>query len=260
MEQNDMRYQRKKDSRIWSGLILLTVGVLLLAYKMGAPIPHWVFTWPVLLIAMGFLTGVKSRFHNPGAFIMMIVGGVFLVDQNVPGISFHNYLVPAILIGIGLVFILRPRRNWDQRFNRHWENRQQSTADYKPAETSLPSATSSAQGDNAEYIEINAVFGGVKKLILSKNFKGGELNSFMGGSELNLMQADILQPVVLEVHNVFGGTKLIIPANWDVRNEVTAIFGGIDDKRSIHANMPDANKTIILKGACIFGGIEVANY
>jgi hypothetical protein len=117
-----------------------------------------------------------------------------------------------------------------------------------------------AQGDNAEYIEINAVFGGVKKLILSKNFRGGELNSFMGGSELNLMQADILQPVVLEVHNVFGGTKLIIPANWDVRNEVTAIFGGIDDKRSIHANMPDANKTIILKGACIFGGIEVANY
>ena len=69
MEQNENdihRYGGKRSSRIWSGLILVAAGVLLLAYKMGAPIPHWVFTWPVLLIAIGLLIGIKSRFHNPG--------------------------------------------------------------------------------------------------------------------------------------------------------------------------------------------------
>jgi hypothetical protein len=115
-------------------------------------------------------------------------------------------------------------------------------------------------GDNSEYLEINAVLGGVKKLILSKNFKGGEINSFMGGAEINLMQADIKEPVVLEVHNIFGGTKLIVPANWDVKNEVTAVFGGIDDKRYIGTGVPDPGKIMILKGTCIFGGIEVSNY
>ncbi|MEP6596025.1 MAG: LiaF domain-containing protein [Ginsengibacter sp.] len=262
MEQNDMRYQRKRDSRTWSGLLLLTAGVLLLAYKMGAPIPHWVFTWPVLLIALGFLTGVKSRFHNPGAFILILVGGIFLIDQTSPELNFHNYIFPALLIGLGLVYLLRPRRNWDQRLKRHWENRYPKSpfeGTYSsPANSEV--ASSAPVGDNSEYVEINAVLGGVKKLILSKNFKGGEINSFMGGTELNLIQADIQQPVVLEVHNIFGGTKLIVPANWDVKNEVTAIFGGIDDKRNLNTGIPDAGKIITLKGTCIFGGIEVSNY
>ena len=115
MEQNENdihRYGGMRSSRIWSGLILVAAGVLLLAYKMGAPIPSWVFTWPVLLIAIGLLTGIKSRFHNPGAFIMIIVGGIFLIDQTSPELNFHNYIVPAILISVGLIFILRPRHNW----------------------------------------------------------------------------------------------------------------------------------------------------
>ncbi len=66
--------------------------------------------------------------------------------------------------------------------------------------------------------------------------------------------------MVLEVNNVFGGTKIIIPSNWDVKNEVTALFGGIEDKRSLNNIIPDADKTILLKGACVFGGIEVSNY
>jgi len=252
-----MRYQRKRDSPKLFGLGLLAAGILLLGYKMGAPIPHWVFTWPVLLITIGFLIGIKSRFHNPGAFIMMLVGGVFLVDQNVPGLNFHNYIVPAILIGLGLVYLLKPKRDWDQRLRRHWENRYPNNP---PSDTNFQPAKSAIAEDNSEYIEINAVLGGVKKLILSKNFKGGEINSFMGGTELNLMQADIQQPVVLEVHNIFGGTKLIVPANWDVKNEVSAIFGGIDDKRNLNTGTPDAGKIMTLKGTCIFGGIEVSNY
>lgn len=269
MEQNDMGNKRG-GARIWTGLGLLCAGILLWSYKMGAPIPHWVFTWPVLLITIGFLIGIKSRFHNPGAFIMMLVGGVFLIDQAVPELNFHDYILPAVLIGVGLIYILKPRKTWSHRIERHWENprRPPFSSPYpkNPVEgtPSTPSnsavAGSTVTGDDSEYLEINAVLGGVKKLILSKNFKGGEINSFMGGTELNLMQADIQQPVVLEVHNIFGGTKLIVPANWDVKNEVTAVFGGIDDKRNLNTGIPDAGKTLILKGTCVFGGIEVSNY
>ncbi len=44
-------------------------------------------------------------------------------------------------------------------------------------------------------LNINTAFGSVKKIILSKNFKGGEINNFMGGTEINLMKADIQQPI-----------------------------------------------------------------
>ena len=262
-KQNDLnRYGGKGTPRIWSGLLLIIAGGLLLAYKMGAGVPGWIFTWPMLLIALGLLTGLKSNFHNPGAFIMIVIGGIFLIDQTNPEFNFHNYIVPVILIAVGIIYILRPRNSWASRSGRRWRER---LYDQEMPDNSLPLSnikmdTKNGNDENAEYIEINAVLGGVKKIILSKNFKGGEITSFMGGTEINLLKADIQQPIVLEVNNVFGGTKLIVPSNWDVKNEVTAVFGGIEDKRSINNAMPDPAKTMVLKGTCVFGGIEVSNY
>jgi predicted membrane protein len=249
-------------SRVWSGFILVGAGLLLLAYKMGAPIPPWIFTWPVLLIAIGFLSGIRSKFRNPGSVIMILIGSVFLADQSVPGIDFHNYLIPVILIGLGLVFIFRPRNSQcggRERFldrSRRRERRDRMGGFDSPA----ASATDASANDDGEYIYVQAIFGGIKKNIQSKNFKGGEIVSFMGGSEINFMQSDIQHPVVLEVNNVFGGTKLIIPSNWDVKNEISAVFGGVEDKRTFNNSVPDSEKKILLKGACVFGGIEVTNY
>ncbi len=262
-KQNDLnRYGGKGTPRIWSGLLLIAAGVLLLAYKMGAPVPGWIFTWPMLLIALGLLTGLKSNFHNPGALIMIVIGGIFLIDQTNPAFNFHNYLVPVILIAIGIIYVLRPRNSWTSRTEKRWRERRYDNelSDNSSAVNNIKMDTNNGNEENAEYVEINAVFGGVKKIILSKNFKGGEITSFMGGTEINLLKADIQQPIVLEVNNVFGGTKLIVPSNWDVKNEVTAVFGGIEDKRSINNAMPDPAKTMILKGTCVFGGIEVSNY
>ena len=260
MEQNNIeqRFRGMRSSRIWSGILLVGAGLLLLAYKMGAPIPAWIFTWPVLLIAIGLLAGIKSRFHNPGSFILILIGSIFLADQSIPGIDFHNYIVPVILIGIGLLFIFRPRHHHCGRRNRFIDRRNlndaYATDDLNTGETSI------SGGDNAEYINVHAIFGGIKKNIQSKNFKGGEIVSFMGGSEINFMQADIQHPVVLEVNNVFGGTKLIIPSNWDIKNEISAVFGGVEDKRTFNNSTADSEKKILLKGACVFGGIEVTNY
>ncbi len=251
-----------KRPRLFSGLILLAAGVLLLAYKAGAPIPAWVFTWPVLLIGIGTLMGIRSRFHNPGSYIMIAIGVIFLIDQSSPDLHFHNYILPAILICVGLVYIVKPGHSFGGRFRDRMKGRMNST-DASPVSHSSGSyfqLDKDATEDNAEYVDINAVFGGVKKIILSKNFKGGEINSFMGGTEINLLKADIQGAIVLEVNNVFGGTKLMVPSNWDVKNEVTAVFGGIEDKRNIIGAMPDAGKIMILKGTCVFGGIEVANF
>lgn len=255
-EENIERNFGNKNSRIISGLFLIAIGILLLAYKMGAPIPAWIFTWPVLLIVIGFFIGIKSRFHNPGAFILLLIGIIFFIDQQIPGIEFHNYILPLILIGLGFLFMLRPRNAGCIRRHRRWErfNRRDGIMhdNWKTREKD--------EADNAEYIDVNAVFGGIKKSIQSKNFKGGEIISFMGGCELNFMHADIQQPVELEINNVFGGTKLIIPSDWDVKNEISAVFGGVEDKRNFSNSHPETSKKLKLTGACVFGGIEVTNY
>lgn len=259
MEQDiiDQRFRGSRGSRIWSGIVLVGAGLLLLAYKMGAPIPGWIFTWPVLLIAIGIMSGIRSKFRNPGSIIMILIGTVFLADQSIPGINFHNYLIPVILIGLGLIFIFRPKHQC-QRRERFMNRGRLNDAGANPS--AFNAGSDAATNDNGEYIDVQAIFGGIKKNIQSKNFKGGEIVSFMGGSEINFMQCDIQHPVILEVNNVFGGTKLIIPSNWDVKNEISAVFGGVEDKRTFNNSVPDSEKRILLKGACVFGGIEVTNY
>jgi predicted membrane protein len=257
-------YRQHRHNHIFGGLIFLAAGGLLLAKRLGADIPDWLLSWPMFLIAIGFLISVKSNFKNSGGYIMILVGCAFLLSDIIPNVDMRNFIWPGVLIIIGLTFILRPRvpmgrhrrwRRWEEyeAEKNRWENYEQEKNHAEPEVT--PEVK-----DTSEFVEINAVFGGIKKIVLSKNFRGGEINTFMGGAEINLQQADIKQPVSLEVNNVFGGTKIIIPSNWDIKNEVTAVFGGVEDKRSINLPTPDVSKSIILRGTCVFGGIEIKNF
>lgn len=250
---NNIQPHQHKSSRILIGTILLIGGFALLANKMGAPLPDWLFTWPMILILVGLSIGLKDRFRNPGSWIMLALGLFFLANENITGFNFKIYMGPLILIVVGLAFILRPRGSDGNGCSKRLAHNP-NAGEGEPIYTNDPSSY------EAEVINVNAVFSGVKKNILSKNFVGGTITTFMGGAEINLLQADIHQPTVLELNNVFGGTKIIIPSNWDVKNMVTAVFGGVEDKRNFSALNPEPGKTILIKGACVFGGIEVSSY
>jgi hypothetical protein len=115
---------------------------------------------------------------------------------------------------------------------------------------------------SSELLDSTVIFGGAKKNIITKNFRGGEAVTVFGGTEINLMQADLAGPVVLELTQVFGGTKLIVPPHWKVwSKEMVAILGGIDDKRPMMGNQAeDTNKVLILRGTCVLGGIDIRSY
>ncbi len=97
-------------------------------------------------------------------------------------------------------------------------------------------------------------------MVLSKNFRGGEIVCFFGGAEIDFSQADIQSPVILYITMVFGGAKLMVPSHWDVKNQVTPIFGGIEDKRTVAVTNFDPNKKLILTGTAVFAGIEIRNF
>ena len=99
-----------------------------------------------------------------------------------------------------------------------------------------------------------------KKNVFTKTFHGGEVTCVFGGAEVNLMQADFEGAVSLEMTQVFGGAKLLVPAHWKIQSEVTAMFGSVEDKRPMSNVSIDQNKTLILTGTCIFGGLEIKSY
>ena len=111
-----------------------------------------------------------------------------------------------------------------------------------------------------DFVDNTAIFSGNKKIILSKNFRGGDLVNIFGGCEVDLTQADMTVPAVLEVTAIFGGATLIVPSNWAIQSEAVTIFGGISDRRKMPVLNEDPKKTLVLKGTMIFGGMEIKSF
>lgn len=244
MRHREFRHRaRRINERTPLGLILLIVGGALLARQLGVIMPAWLFTWEALLITIGLTIGIVNRFRDIGWLIITAVGVFFLMDDVYPEIK--HFVWPAVIILLGLVIILRPR--------------QKKIPFAGDGSAQSPVYTHGDTTPADDVLDAVAVFGAVKKNVLSKNFKGGEVVTVFGGSEINLTQADFVSPIRLEIVAVFGGSKLIVPANWEVRSEATAILGGVDDKRDPALNQ-NSGKLIILEGTAILGGIEIVSY
>lgn len=252
------RGRRSERGRIWVGLFLLVIGGLFLARASGVFFPAWFFSWPVLLIGIGIFSGIRHGFRNIGWLFPIAIGGIFLADRLSPDFNLRPYLWPIILIAAGLFFILRPRgRHCRRGGGRDYNGFQQETTGTTTDETT--EQWRQAMTDRNDVIDITAVFGGVKKSLLSKTFKGGDVTTFMGGAEINLSQADFTGKVMIDCFNMFGGTKLIVPPDWEVQSDIVTIFGGVDDKRPPAAS-PSPGKVLYLDGTCLFGGLEIKSY
>jgi len=258
-ERRARRFERRSaKGRIFTGLVLLAVGAILLIQKLSAPFPQWFFTWPVVMIALGLFIGIRKKFRGPGWLMFLLIGGLFLTADLHPEWNIRMYTWPIVLIFIGLAFIFRPRhKSFNEKFS-NWAGCDDWDEKKNPGSFNTSNDAAPEPGSEAP-LEIVSILGGTKKVILSKDFKGGEVTSFLGGTELNLSQADINGRVTLELTQVLGGTKLIVPAHWDIQPELVSFLGGLEDKRHT-TGVVDPTKILILKGTSVFGGIEIRNF
>lgn len=243
-------HETQKRGKVFTGIVLVSVGVILLSRELGAEIPTWLISWKMLLIIIGLSIGVKHQFRNISWLVLVLTGSVFLISDIYPELYIKPILWPILIIIIGLFIIFKPQRN-----KRKYLKRRQHR---KYVDTNINTATDGVNTD--ETIDWFVFMGGLKKNVLSKKFKTGEINVVFGGAEVNLTQADFVDKATLEINQLFGGTKLIIPANWEIKSELVSVFGGIDDKRPIQPSLINANKTLILKGVVVFGGIDIRSY
>lgn len=249
------RYVRKHScqgsgGRMWTGVFILLIGIALLLNSLYPSLPDWIFSWQMILIALGLFIGIRHQFRGGAWLVLLLIGSVFLLDDFFPALIESRFIWPLAFIVVGLFLVIRPRRR-----PANWAGPQNPEEPTLPARGPEPYVTS-----NEDVLESTSVFGGIKKSLLSKNFKGGEIVNIMGGAEINLSQADIQGRAELEVTQIFGGTKIIVPAHWDVKPEMAAIFGGIDDKRLIQNAVVDHSKVLVLKGTSVFGGIEIKSF
>ncbi len=247
---------RSRHGHIWTGVFILLIGVAALIKTSFTDLPDWVFSWQTFLIALGFFIGIKHGFRNPSWFILIIIGSVFLVRDIYPDLAIRRYIWPTALILVGAFLILKPRR----RHHCQWADGEKKKAAATDSGIEEATVIDDTYESKEDYVDSTSIFGGVKKNIISKNFKGGDLVSIFGGTELDLTRADFTGTATLELTTIFGGTKLIVPSNWTVKSEAVTIFGGMEDKRNMQNVTDSPEKILILKGTVIFGGTEIKSF
>jgi hypothetical protein len=110
---------------------------------------------------------------------------------------------------------------------------------------------------NDDHIDTTAIFGEVKKHILSKDFKSGRVLNLFGRTTVDFCNADINGVVILDSTQLFGEVRIKAPANWHVVPETTNIFMVVDDKRRSPTLNIDNSKILILRGVGIFATIKI---
>jgi len=210
------------------------------------PIRHYFFNWKTILIVIGLvLIGNKQR--KVSGIILISLGVAFWLPSifNV-NIRFHQVFWPMLLIGLGVVVIskrgnLPATKGWNKE---KWKGNFGGTMNYQD-----------------DYINDVSIFGGGHKIVESKNFKGGNLTSVFGGSEINMVNAEMASDgSVLDVFTLFGGTTLIVPNDWKVQTDAVSILGGFNDKRRVASSEVDPSKILVIKGLVMLGGIEIKSY
>ncbi len=109
-ERHQLRHEHHHltNNRAIIGVILVLVGLFLVMRNTGIfPdfIDHIIFSWPMLLVAIGLVMTLGASEKTSGV-IVMAVGGFFLIPMIFRE-TFHAYNMfwPSIFIIIGVIFI-----------------------------------------------------------------------------------------------------------------------------------------------------------
>lgn len=223
----------KNKSKIFFGVFLLTFGGLILLNNLDVLEPLgitvsliWSFIWPTLFLGLGIIF-LFDKNVTPGIFFLMI--GSAMLANRLLSWSFWSTFWPLILIGIGLSIILRK----DEKLN----------------------INNGEKISEEDTIKDNVVFWGVEKKIVSKNFKGGEINTVFGGYQLDLREAKLSKDgAKLNINCAFGGIEVLVSDNYRVKTNGTGILGGwVPNIPSSDVDSP----VLEISGVATLGGVEI---
>lgn len=299
MEKEPFVPKSNNSKNIIGGIIILIGILLLLKnLDLDFFFPSWIFGWYMILIIIGLVIGVNSNFQKKSSIILIAVGLAFLA-RRIMHTDFGGIIFPILIIGLGAYFIMGRKKglppmppmpinpsgppkppadfDWDKRvIDPATENEQQTVVENDETNGNANTNTTSNQGlpneqafaaqyyaqtENSfeDVLNVNSIFASLKKFILSKNFRGGNIACMFGSVSIDLTQADITDIAVIDAFQMFGSAKIIVPANWTVYSNVSSVFGDVDDRRFNVGLTRDPTKKLYITGTCLFGNLTIRN-
>ncbi|MDQ3394307.1 MAG: cell wall-active antibiotics response protein [Bacteroidota bacterium] len=230
---------RITNTQFFTGFIFILIGTVLLLRNldlMPSLIPGYLFTWPIILIVIGLFNLIGKNDKTSGFILISI--GLFFILPSALGVPSHEIFKfwPVLLIIAGASIFLKQSHHG--KYHR------------------LQSDSSRSFSDDG-LIEASSFLGGTKRIIDPIEFKGGNISAFFGGNEIDFSQCTLAEGKnYIHLSILCGGTVLIVPSDWNVQMEVTAMLGGFADERTQHA-IKNNDRILVIKGAVMLGGGEL---
>lgn len=220
----------KKSNMIW-GVVFIAIGLIIALTQLNILKFNFDGWWTLIIIIPALLSMSRDGI-NTGNSIWLIIGVLLLLGaQNI--ISWDimwKLFIPAIFVIIGIGMIIN-------------NNNSCKIKDI----------------DQKDITEYGAVFGG-QEIKVTDEFKGANIDAIFGEAEIDLSNSIINQNVLIKASSVFGGIKLILPNNVNVKISNIPLFGGVSNKyykKQVVADPNQVTYTIYLNSVCMFGGIEI---
>ncbi len=229
--------EHKGNKRFYLGVILIAIGGVLILERLNIipwSVADVLISWQMLLVVVGVFSLMAG--NRTGGVILIGIGGFFLLpDLFTVSPQLKKLYWPLLLVAVGGALLYRQKGSTRQIHE-------------------------GTKGKSFNEFDDIVVFGGREIFVDAQDLKGGRCTSIFGGIEYDMRQAKLSsQGAVIDCICVFGGTGIKVPLDWNVKNEITTIFGAFSDKRgdTFRQGYLDPEKTIVIKGLTIFGGVEI---
>lgn len=110
--------------------------------------------------------------------------------------------------------------------------------------------------EGSDTFALLASMSGVEFKSHAEAFSSGKATAFLGGVELDLRGAQIVDGATLELRAVLGGIAVAVPVGWRVEVRQSAVAGEVvNETRPDEA--PDDAPLLVIDAATYFGGIAI---
>ena len=180
--------------------------------------------------------------------LFIVAGGVVMLLSDV-----RNYLWALLVIGLGVLFQLK----------------QFGIVDVNPLQlfwpaiiivlgVSVMTSRGSSRGKIAasDREDVMAILSGSEVRVESKDFKGSRVTSICGGAMIDLRKAVIKKEATIDVFAFWGGIEIIVPEHVMVKNNTSAIMGGVEQQAGGDA-VKEGGPILYVTGDVVMSGVEI---
>ncbi len=220
-------------TKVLFGVILVSIGSLVLVNNLGI-LDLWGTTlstmlsyfWPIVFLGLG-ITFIFDKNFPVGVILSLI--GVALLLSRLLSWGFWSTFWPFILIGLGVSILFK-----------------------KEEKVSINNTKKTSTEDT---LNDTVIFWGADKKVESKNFKGGEINTVMGGYKLDLRDVKLSKGgAKLNINCAFGGVEIFVSDNYRVKTNGIGVLGGWSPEMS---NNDKKEPILEINGVAAFGAVEI---